>query len=252
MSRHRDEYRQWPFLNQEEFELACAFFDQRYVRASLGPTRQIFKIRSRRTLTTGNSYIEILRLLQLPEDEDELSLALAKLGNGGDGLNSGSGMEIDTTEEDADEEALRSHTSSETNSKGKQQPPGYSLYSHQPYVTYEIHLHPTYSMPTLWFMLHDLPMGEPSFDVDAVYRYLVPPEYKSRLRAAGVTGGISAAPHPITDIPAFFIHPCQTKEAMESFGCPIKDYLMVWIGLAGGCVGLWIPSEMARDEKEDQ
>ena len=103
MSRHRDEYRQWPFLNQEEFELACAFFDQRYVRASLGPTRQIFKIRSRRTLTTGNSYIEILRLLQLPEDEDELSLALSKLGNGGDGLNSGSGMEIDTTEEDADE-----------------------------------------------------------------------------------------------------------------------------------------------------
>jgi hypothetical protein len=48
-------------------------------------------------------------------------------------------------------------------------------------------------MPTLWFMLHDLPMGEPSFDVDAVYRYLVPPEYKSRLRTAGVTGGISAA-----------------------------------------------------------
>lgn len=48
-------------------------------------------------------------------------------------------------------------------------------------------------MPTLWFMLHDLPMGEPSFDVDAVYRYLVPPEYKSRLRAAGATGGVSAA-----------------------------------------------------------
>jgi hypothetical protein len=42
-------------------------------------------------------------------------------------------------------------------------------------------------------MLHDLPMGENSFNVDAVYRYLVPPEYKSRLRAAGVTGGISAA-----------------------------------------------------------
>jgi ubiquitin-like-conjugating enzyme ATG10 len=60
-------------------------------------------------------------------------------------------------------------------------------------VTYEIHLHPTYRMPTLWFMLHDLPMGENSFNVDAVYRYLVPPEYKSRLRAAGVTGGISAA-----------------------------------------------------------
>jgi ubiquitin-like-conjugating enzyme ATG10 len=72
-------------------------------------------------------------------------------------------------------------------------PPQYSLYSHQPYVTYEIHLHPTYSMPTLWFTLHDLPMGEPTFDLDSVYRYLVPAEYKSRLRAVGVTGGISAA-----------------------------------------------------------
>jgi ubiquitin-like-conjugating enzyme ATG10 len=96
---HRGEYRQWPFLNQEEFELACAFFDQKYVRASLGPTRQIFKIRQRRTMTTGISYLEILRLLQLPEDEDDLSLALAKLG--GD-FKSGPYVEMDTTEEDAD------------------------------------------------------------------------------------------------------------------------------------------------------
>lgn len=76
---HRDDYRQWPLLNEEEFELACAFFDQKYVRASLGPTRQIFKIRSRRTLTTGITYLEILRLLQLPEDDDDLSAAFAKL-----------------------------------------------------------------------------------------------------------------------------------------------------------------------------
>lgn len=76
---HRDDYQQWPFLNNEEFELACAFFDQKYVRASLGPTRQIFKIRSRRTLTTGVTYLEILRLLQLPEDDDGLSAAFAKL-----------------------------------------------------------------------------------------------------------------------------------------------------------------------------
>jgi ubiquitin-like-conjugating enzyme ATG10 len=103
MSSHNDEYRQWPFLTQEEFELSCAFFDQRYVRASLGPTRQVFKIRSRRTATTGSSYIEILRLLQLPEDVEELSLALAKLGKGSGDLGSGNDVEMDTTEEDADE-----------------------------------------------------------------------------------------------------------------------------------------------------
>jgi ubiquitin-like-conjugating enzyme ATG10 len=37
---------------------------------------------------------------------------------------------------------------------------------------------------------------------------------------------------------------------MENFDCPIKNYLMIWIGLVGGCVGLSIPPEMARDEEE--
>ena len=36
-------------------------------------------------------------------------------------------------------------------------------------------------------------MGEPTFDFDSVFRYLVPEEQKSRLRAVGVNGGISAA-----------------------------------------------------------
>jgi len=81
---HRDEYQQWPFLNDEEFELACALFDQKYVQAKLGPTRQIFKIRARRTMTTGVPYIEILRLLKLPEDDLDLLDAFGKLG-GGDG-----------------------------------------------------------------------------------------------------------------------------------------------------------------------
>jgi len=78
---HHDEYRQWPFLSEEEFDLACAFFDRNYVGAKLGPTRKIFKLRLCRIATTGSSFIEILRLLQLPEDEDKLSAALAKLGS---------------------------------------------------------------------------------------------------------------------------------------------------------------------------
>ena len=95
---HRDEYRHWPFLNEEEFELACALFDQKYVQAKLGPTRQIFKIRARRTMTTGVSYIEILRLLKLPEDDLDLLDAFGKLGGDDGGL---SDMEI--MNEDGDE-----------------------------------------------------------------------------------------------------------------------------------------------------
>jgi ubiquitin-like-conjugating enzyme ATG10 len=32
---------------------------------------------------------------------------------------------------------------------------------------------------------------------------------------------------------------------MEGFDCSKEDYLMVWLGLVGGCVGLWVPPEMA-------
>ncbi|KAG4414992.1 hypothetical protein IFR04_011866 [Cadophora malorum] len=254
---HHDDYRQWPFLNQEEFELACAFFDQRYVRAKLGPTRKVFKIRSRRVATTGNSYIEILRLLQPPDDADDLSRALEMLGGGNGGLGRGheekmdGSMLIDSVDEDMDHEALRPVSTIKDPGIDNEPLPQYTQYSHQPYVTYEIHLHPTYSMPTLWFTLHDLPMGEPTFDLESVYRYLVPPEFKSKLRAAGITGGVSAAPHPITDVPAFFIHPCQTKEAMENFDCPMEKYLMLWMGLVGGCVGLWVPPEMAQEDNSN-
>lgn len=99
---HRSDFRQWPFLTQDEFELACAFFDQKYVNAKLGPTRKIFKLHVRRALSTGASYVEILRMLQLPEEDNDLSLALARLGGGEDDK---PGMDVDTmaVDEDADQ-----------------------------------------------------------------------------------------------------------------------------------------------------
>jgi ubiquitin-like-conjugating enzyme ATG10 len=60
------------------------------------------------------------------------------------------------------------------------------------YVTYEIHLHPTYRSPCLWFTLHGLPPDEPAFNIDTVFRRLVPDQYKDGLRNAGPIGGISA------------------------------------------------------------
>lgn len=61
------------------------------------------------------------------------------------------------------------------------------------YVAYEIHLHPTYRVPCLWFSLHDLPSDEPAFNIDTVFRRLVPDSYKDGLRrGVGGIGGISA------------------------------------------------------------
>lgn len=102
---HRGDYRQWPFLTDEEFELACAFFDQKYVKAKLGPTRRIFKIRLRRTATTGGSHIEILRLLQLPAEDDDLSLALERL-NRDEELKKEAHIEMVIVNEDADQVSL--------------------------------------------------------------------------------------------------------------------------------------------------
>ena len=64
--------------------------------------------------------------------------------------------------------------------------------SHFGRVIYEIHLHPTYQVPCLWFSLHDLPVDEPSLTLDTVFRRLVPDQYKDGLRNAGAVGGISA------------------------------------------------------------
>lgn len=132
---------------------------------------------------------------------------------------------------------------------------------------YEIHLHPTYRVPCLWFTLKGLPLEEPSFNIDTVFRRLVPDAYKDGLRRQGAVGGISAdvgplprsfsslkcsclihvmtQHHPMTGVPTFFLHPCLVGENMLQFSCSKEDYLMIWLGLTGSCVGLHVPKEMA-------
>src|ERR1700712_1975430 len=102
MTVHRGEYRQWPFLTEEEFELACAFLDRRYIRAKLGPARKNLKLRIGRTATTGACFIEILRLLQPPQEDDDLLLALSNLSSGCAPISAPS-LEADMMEEDEDD-----------------------------------------------------------------------------------------------------------------------------------------------------
>ena len=57
--------------------------------------------------------------------------------------------------------------------------------------------------------------------------------------------------HPVTDIPCFTVHPCNTADAMQEIIGSREfsglEYLLVWIGLIGGCVGLNLPKELAID-----
>lgn len=60
--------------------------------------------------------------------------------------------------------------------------------------------------------------------------------------------------HPISGLPAYFVHPCRTVEVMSNLcdsqqdgeGAERDMYLLIWLGLAGGIVGLDVPVELAE------
>ncbi|KAL6800209.1 hypothetical protein V8C43DRAFT_155416 [Trichoderma afarasin] len=230
--------KEFPFLSPEEFSEACHHFDSRYCRATLGPMRKKWKLRLCTSLDLTYSassgyttYLQIIRPLEETVDPEDISLDLGSFSisdrNAEDRFLQGDDDMIDAEESDAGLVQQKAR-------------PGFG------YVAYEIHLHPTYRVPCLWFSLHDLPSDEPAFNIDTVFRRLVPDSYKDGLRrGVGGIGGISADHHPITGVPSFFLHPCLLGDAISSFQCSRENYLMIWFGLVGGCVGLWVPKEMA-------
>lgn len=60
-------------------------------------------------------------------------------------------------------------------------------------ILYEIHLHPTYRVPTLWFSLTHFPEGEEPFNIDTIYKYLVPEHDFKKIRVSGSGVHISLA-----------------------------------------------------------
>ncbi|KAJ9142200.1 Ubiquitin-like-conjugating enzyme ATG10 [Pleurostoma richardsiae] len=237
-ANHASEFQNYPFLTGEEFTEVCHHLERKYCQATLGPVRRQWRLRVCTALDTTlafdsgyTTFIQIIRPLEGELDHGDLSTFLDNFSFGE--VRPEDETEVDDREmveaEDADQEVLP---------KGLKQPDF-------GYVTYEVHLHPTYRAPCLWFSLHNLSADEPAFNIDTVFRRLVPDQFKDSLRRAGPIGGISADHHPVTGVPAFFVHPCLLGDAMSSFGCSKEDYLMIWLGLVGGCVGLWVPKEMA-------
>ncbi|KAL0939328.1 autophagy-related protein [Colletotrichum truncatum] len=229
-------FKEFPFLDSEEFAEVCHHFDSQYCRATLGPLRQRWKLRLCTALDTSfatgveyTTYLQVTRPLEATLDYGDLSSCLDKF-TFREGEDIGLDDEAMVDAEESDEAAL---------SKPRVPDAGH--------VVYEVHLHPTYRMPCLWFTLHGLPSDEPAFNLDTVFRRLVPDQFKDALRKTGGIGGISGDHHPVTGLPSFFIHPCLLGDAMSGFDCSKEQYMMLWLGLVGGCVGLWVPKEMAID-----
>ncbi|KAK5448109.1 hypothetical protein LTS15_009133 [Exophiala xenobiotica] len=113
-------------------------------------------------------------------------------------------------------------------------------------IHFSITLSPTYRVPVLWFWCQQSLARE--LNLEQTYDLLVPRTSQAPLRGVGVIGGISMAHHPISDQPAYFIHPCNTPEALSvlkaNASITPEDYLVLWLGLIGSSVGLHIPSKL--------
>ncbi|RWA11899.1 hypothetical protein EKO27_g3203 [Xylaria grammica] len=254
-THNRSTYQCYPFLTNEEFAEVCHYFDAKYCRAPLGPLRKQWRLDLHTALdTTATSHTDLVTFLQITipldnnEVDDQLASSLGNIALGEPSTSSrrsrrlamqdavqqpeADSMMIDM--EEADKEVVRYPLRSSFQSA---------------YVVYEIHLHPTYRIPCLWFTLHNLPIDESPLDFDSVYRHLIPSHFPlARGRSQfGSMGGISIDHHPITGVPAFFVHPCVLPEIMGNFDCSKEDYLSVWLVPMGELIGLRVPREIAME-----
>lgn len=209
MANQTSDIKNYPFLTAEEFAEACHHLDRSYCQATLGPLRRRWKLRVNTALIMAftpaaeySTYVQIIRPLDADLDDGDLSAQLGKLAF--DVADSS-----DTVHMDVDQQMIQHEATDEVRFAIKtcllvvhrswltfwdvqsalRMPPAKPTSG---YVTYEIHLHPTYRSPCLWFTLHGLPPDEPAFNIDTVFRRLVPDQYKNSLRNSGPIGGISA------------------------------------------------------------
>lgn len=135
-----------------------------------------------------------------------------------------------------------------------------SSYEHMRVVQCDVVYSPPYQVPVLYLTFAEsttnksIPLPSP----DEVYKALVSNEFKSAMRDVGVMGALSMGEHPVTGVPAYFVHPCRTQEVLapllgsakvdSSETSPQKamKYLMLWFGVIGASVGLSVPIRVAK------
>lgn len=119
----------------------------------------------------------------------------------------------------------------------------------RPIANYDIIVSPTYRVPVLYISISDNRHRYPA-TMNTLHEHLIPSEFRGQTDIVGVMGGITVTDHPVTNNPVFFIHPCQTAEVIEASVAKKEitpmEYLMVWIGALGKCVGLNVPLALVK------
>lgn len=82
------EFRQYPYLDKDEFSEVCHFIDRHYRQATLGPLRRRWKLRVNTALAAAfgdgdsSTYLQIIRPLEANLDHGDLSSEIEKFSFG--------------------------------------------------------------------------------------------------------------------------------------------------------------------------
>lgn len=116
---------------------------------------------------------------------------------------------------------------------------------------------PSYQVPVLFLQVNVHALGKVAkvHSLDDIYEMLVPPTHRLEMQAVGVLGALSMTDHPVSGLPAYFVHPCRTADAMADVVGRATvprptEYLLLWLGLVGASVGLHVPIEVAKAMNE--
>ena len=213
---------QYPALSPEEFDRACATILQRWNACE--------------ELGTSSTWANVRQLGKALIIRKEWNLQIRIGSQETQVRESDPGRDDDDVSIDADDIDTGNQVS-RTKSEGP-----------RIVVDYSIVLSPTYCVPVLWFTFMQLPPSGPR-GFDAVYEYLIPPTSKRAVQQVGNIGAVSCGSHPVTDLPAFYVHPCNTQHAMKALANTTLspgEYLTMWLGVIGPAVDLHIPVEMMR------
>ncbi|KAG9833815.1 hypothetical protein KCU68_g11951, partial [Aureobasidium melanogenum] len=110
-------------------------------------------------------------------------------------------------------------------------------------VHYDILLSPSYRVPVVYMT------ASPPLPVSLFFDLVVPHHFRDAMRETGVMGALSMTDHPLTGMPAYFVHPCRTADTMcatKSGDIHVQDYMLLWLGIVGASVGLNVSSADLR------
>ncbi|KAH0406173.1 hypothetical protein KCU90_g24314, partial [Aureobasidium melanogenum] len=97
-------------------------------------------------------------------------------------------------------------------------------------VHYDILLSPSYRVPVVYMT------ASPPLPVSQFFDLVVPHHFRDAMRETGVMGALSMTDHPLTGMPAYFVHPCRTADTMcatKSSDIHVQDYMLLWLGIVG-------------------